>query len=73
MFWIVIALSFAAAAATLLYLVRGLAAFLRSTEASLNDDGTNSFAHAQNKAMQGRVVMQGLAVLLALLALSLAS
>lgn len=73
MFWITITLAFAAAAATLFYLIRGLVAFLRTTAESLNEDGVPALASAQNKAMQGRVTMQAIAIALALMALVLLS
>ena len=73
MFWITVILALAAAAATVFFLVRGLAAFLRGTEAALNEEGGISIARDQNKAMQGRVAMQAVAVFLSLLALALLS
>lgn len=73
MFWITVFLAFAAAAGTVYFLVRGIVAFLATTEAELTGDGPSESARAQNRAMQGRVLLQAVAVGLALLALSLAA
>ncbi|QLC26728.1 hypothetical protein HFP57_00285 [Parasphingopyxis algicola] len=71
MFWITVFLAFAAAAGTVYFLVRGIVAFLATTEAELTGDGPSESARAQNRAMQGRVLLQAVAVGLALLALTL--
>jgi CHASE3 domain sensor protein len=51
--------------ATLFALVRGIIAFLQTTEAELKstEDGPSPNQLKQNKAMMNRVVFQGLAIL----------
>ena len=73
MFWITLLLVFAAIAGTVYFFVRGIVAFLSTTKEDLIGDGPSEGARAQNKAMQGRVLLQAVAVGLALLALTLFS
>ena len=61
----------AAMAATVFFLVRGIVQFLRTTEADLKGDGPNLSGRAQNKAMQGRIAMQAIAVVVVVLLLLL--
>jgi len=61
----------AAMIATVFFLIRGIVAFLRTTEADLMGDGPNQSGLKQNKAMQGRIVMQAAAVLIVVLLLLL--
>jgi Hypoxia induced protein conserved region len=51
--------------ATLFALVRGIVAFLQTTEADLlnTDEGPSANQLKQNKAMMNRVIFQGLAIL----------
>ncbi len=58
--------------ATVFFLVRGIVAFIRTTEADLTGDGPNMSGRAQNKAMQGRIAMQAAAVLIVVLLLVMA-
>ena len=64
----------AAMIATLVMLVRGVVAFLKTTEADLKADGSGPSASGvkQNKAMQGRIFFQAIAVLIAALLMMLA-
>lgn len=52
--------------ATLFMLIKGIITFLKSTEADLKSDGSGPSASSlrQNKAMFGRILFQGLAVLI---------
>lgn len=59
----------AAMLATVFFLVRGIIAFLKTTEQDLMGDGPNMSGRAQNKAMQGRIAMQAAAVVVAVLLL----
>ena len=68
---LLIILLIAAMAATVFFLVRGIIAFLKTTEADLMGDGPNLSGRAQNKAMQGRIVMQAVAVVIIVLLLLL--
>ena len=56
----------AAMIATVVALVRGVVAFLKTTEADLKGDGTGPSASSvkQNKAMMQRVIFQALAILI---------
>lgn len=56
-----------AALGTLFMLVKGIVAFLQTTEAELNstDTGPSQSSLKQNKAMMGRIVFQAIAILLA--------
>lgn len=56
----------AAMIATLVALVKGVVAFLKTTEADLKNDGTGPSASSvkQNKAMMQRVIFQALAILI---------
>lgn len=69
---LLIILLIAAMIATVFFLIRGIVAFLKTTEADLMGEGLNQSGIKQNKAMQGRIIMQGVAVLIivALLLLS---
>ncbi len=55
-----------AAGATVFMLVRGVVAFLKTTEEELKSGGTGPSQSSikQNKAMMGRVTFQALAILL---------
>ena len=55
-----------AMAATLFMLIKGIVTFLRTSEADLRSDGTGPSASSlkQNKAMFGRILFQGLAILI---------
>ncbi len=57
--------------ATAVMLVRGLIAFLRTTEADLNSDtaGPSQSALKQNKMMTGRVIFQAIAIIIVVLLL----
>lgn len=57
--------------ATVFALVRGIIAFLRTTEADLKSDaaGPSQSAIKQNRAMMNRVIFQALAVLIAVVIL----
>ena len=61
----------AAMIATLVALVRGVVAFLKTTEADLNSDGTGPSASSvkQNKAMMQRVIFQAVAILIVVIML----
>lgn len=65
----------AAAIATVVALVRGIIAFLKTTEAELNstDTGPSQSSLKQNKMMMTRIVFQALAVLFVALLLLLNS
>lgn len=56
----------AAMIATVFSLVRGVVAFLKTTEEDLKNDGTGPSASSvkQNKAMMQRVIFQGAAILI---------
>lgn len=69
MTYFLILLFIATAGATVFFLIRGIVAFLKTSEQELLNDGVAPSARRQNKAMQGRIIMQALAVGLALLAL----
>ncbi len=57
--------------ATLVALVRGLIAFLKTTEADLmsGDAGPSASSLAQQKAMRNRILFQGVAIMLVALLL----
>ncbi len=57
--------------ATVVMLVRGLIAFLQTTEADLNSDttGPSQSALKQNKMMTGRVIFQAIAIIIVVLLL----
>lgn len=61
----------AAMAATVFFLIRGIVQFLKTTEADLTGDGPNESGRLQNKAMQGRIAMQAVAVVVVVLLLLL--
>ena len=54
-------------------LVRGIIAFLKTTEADLNGEGSGPSASGlkQNKMMQGRVAFQALAVVIVVIMLAM--
>ncbi|PKP94244.1 MAG: hypothetical protein CVT77_03210 [Alphaproteobacteria bacterium HGW-Alphaproteobacteria-16] len=52
----------AAMIATVVALVRGIIAFLRTTEAELKGTGPSASAMKSNKMMQQRVLFQGIAI-----------
>lgn len=56
----------AAMIATIVALVRGVVAFLKTTEEDLKNDGTGPSVSSvkQNKAMMQRVIFQALAILI---------
>lgn len=58
---------------TVFMLVRGVVAFLKTTEEDLKSDGTGPSASGlkQNRAMMGRVLFQALAVVIVVLLLLL--
>ena len=60
--------------ATVTMLVRGIIAFLQTTEADLKDDGTGPSPSSlkQNKMMLGRIGFQAVAVIIVVLMLVLA-
>jgi hypothetical protein len=62
----------AAMIATLYALVRGIIAFLRTTEADLTNPnpGPSQSAVKQNKAMMMRIIFQGVAILIIVLILA---
>lgn len=68
---LLILLLIAAMGATVFFLVRGIVAFLKTTEEDLMGDGPNRSGMAQNKAMQGRIIMQAAAVAIVVLLLLL--
>lgn len=53
--------------ATVAALVRGIIAFLKTTEADLSGDGPNLSGERQNKMMRARIAFQALAVILVIL------
>ena len=55
-------------------LVRGIIAFLRTSEADLNGEGQGPSASGlkQNKMMQGRILFQALAIVIIVIMLALA-
>ena len=57
--------------ATVVMLVRGIIAFLKTTEADLNDDtaGPSQSALKQNKMMMGRIAFQAVAVIIVVILL----
>jgi len=61
-----IILLLAAMGATLFMLIKGIVAFLKTTEADLRSDGTGPSQSSlkQNKAMMGRITFQAIAILL---------
>ncbi len=61
----------AAMVATVVALVRGIIAFLRTTEADLKGGGINQSGLKQNKMMRQRIAFQALAVILVILLLIL--
>lgn len=68
---LIVILLVAAMGATVFMLVRGVVAFLKTTEAELNskEAGPSASSLKQNKAMFGRIIFQGVAVLLVALLL----
>ncbi|MEZ0495867.1 twin transmembrane helix small protein [Sphingomonas sp. IW22] len=54
----------AAMIATVVALVRGIVAFLRTTEAELKGDGPSASSVKSNKMMQFRIFFQALAILI---------
>jgi predicted RND superfamily exporter protein len=68
---LLVLLIIAAVIATVVALIRGIIAFLRTTEAELNDQqaGPSQSSLKQNKMMLARITFQGVAVLLVALAL----
>ena len=58
-------------AAIVFWLVRGIIAFLRTTEADLKGGGINQSGLRQNKAMRMRIAFQALAVIAVILLLIL--
>lgn len=61
----------AAMAATLFMLIRGIIAFLRTSEADLRSGATGpgNSGLKQNKAMMGRILFQGVAVIIVVILL----
>jgi acyl-[acyl carrier protein]--UDP-N-acetylglucosamine O-acyltransferase len=59
----------AAMIATVVALVRGIIAFLRTTEADLKGGGINQSGLRQNKMMRMRIAFQAIAVILVILLL----
>ena len=57
-------LIFAAMIATVVALVRGVIAFLRTTEADLKGGGVSQSGLKQNKAMRMRIAFQAVAIIL---------
>lgn len=59
--------------ATLVALVRGLIAFLKTTEADLmsGEGGPSASSLAQQKAMRNRILFQGIAILIVALMLAM--
>ncbi|WP_221795822.1 twin transmembrane helix small protein [Aquisediminimonas sediminicola] len=55
--------------ATLVALVRGVITFLKTTEADLMGEGVNQNGLKQNKAMQMRILFQGLAIIIIIILL----
>ncbi len=72
---ILIILFVAAAIATVVALIRGIVAFLKTTEAELNStaEGPSQSSLKQNKMMFNRIAFQAIAVLLLALVLLLNS
>ncbi len=68
---LLIILLVAAMAATVFFLVKGIISFLKTTEADLTGTAPNMSGHRQNKAMQGRILMQAVAVVIVVLLLLL--
>lgn len=68
---VLILLLVAAMIATLVALVRGVIAFLKTTEEDLKNDGTGPSASSvkQNKAMMQRVIFQAVAILVVVIML----
>jgi hypothetical protein len=66
-----IVLLIGAVIATVVMLVRGIIAFLKTTEADLNDSnsGPSQSALKQNKMMMGRIAFQAIAVIIVVLIL----
>ncbi len=60
--------------ATVVMLVRGIIAFLKTTEADLKGDGTGPSESSlrQNKMMMGRIGFQAIAVVIVILMIALA-
>lgn len=60
--------------ATVVMLVRGIIAFLQTTEADLKGDslGPSASGVKQNKMMMGRIMFQAIAVLIVIVMLALA-
>jgi len=64
----------AAMLATLFALIKGIVAFLRTTEAELKSgEGPSASALKSNKAMQQRILFQGIAIAIVALLLLMAS
>lgn len=59
----------AAMIATVVVLVRGVIAFIKTTEADLMGTGPSQSGLKQNKAMQMRILFQGLAIIIIILLL----
>lgn len=59
----------AAMIATLVALIRGVIAFIKTTEADLKSDGPSVSGMKQNKAMQMRILFQGLAIIIIIILL----
>ena len=59
----------AAMVATVVALVRGIIAFLRTTEADLKAGGINQSGLKQNKMMRQRIAFQAIAIILVILLL----
>ena len=59
----------AAMIATVVALIRGIIAFLRTSETDLKGDGVNQSGLRQNKMMRMRIAFQALAVILVILLL----
>ncbi len=55
-------------------LVRGIIAFLKTTEADLKGDGTGPSASSiqQNKMMRGRIIFQAVAIVIVVIMLAMA-
>lgn len=64
---ILIILLVLAMVATLVALIRGIIAFLKTTEADLNGTGPNTSGVRQNKMMRQRIMFQALAVIIVIL------
>ncbi len=56
-------------AGTVFWLVRGIVAFLRTSQADLQSGGINQSGLRQNKAMRMRILFQAIAVILVILLL----